>query len=288
VIRTDIHRIPFRRLAGAEQNQICGQAQGRAWREYVGSSREIFLDDVVLRGALKLVAGHALLIGGGDIESHEPRRGRIDRHGCVHGRQRNFVEQRLHVADVRDCDPNLAHFAARQRMIAVDAGLSGQVECDRKSSLALREILAIETIGLDRRGVPGVGSEDPRLIANRRLSAALRLSHRSPFAPSDLATVCLDMQPAREPEPFRLESECFCAEHNRRRRFEKPPPRARQRSQPIPNSSETTWRRRRSDSSPHGESGIDFGLPKRNAACATQYLADRCGQRFNPQRQGNR
>ena len=120
-------------------------------REHIGAARQIFLDDVVLRRALQRGARRALLVGDGDIERHQPAGGGVDRHRGVHGRDGDAVEQRAHVADMRDRDADLADLAARQRMVAVVADLGRQVEGDGEPGLALGEIGAVELVGLARR-----------------------------------------------------------------------------------------------------------------------------------------
>src|SRR6266581_1788065 len=50
-------------------------------------------------------------------------------------------------------------------MVAVVAGLCRQVERDRKTGLPLGEVLAIERIRIARVRMPGIGAEDPGLVA---------------------------------------------------------------------------------------------------------------------------
>ena len=161
MIGADVHRIPFRRLARRKQNEVLGQPQRRRRREHVGAARQIFLDDVVLRRALQRGARRALLVGDRDIERHQPGRRGVDRHRGVHLAERNAVEQRAHVAEMRNRDADLADLAARQRMVAVVAGLGRQIEGDRQAGLALGEIGAIKLVGFGRRRMAGVGAENP-------------------------------------------------------------------------------------------------------------------------------
>ena len=87
----------------------------------------------------------------------------------------NVGEQRAHVADMRDRDADLADLAARQRMVAVVAGLGRQIEGDGKPGLALGEIGAVEAIGFERGRMAGVGAENPGLVARRRVRSSARL-----------------------------------------------------------------------------------------------------------------
>jgi len=47
---------------------------------------------------------------------------------------------------MRNGDADLADFAARQRVVAVVSGLSGQIEGDRQARLALGEIRTVELV----------------------------------------------------------------------------------------------------------------------------------------------
>ena len=203
MVGADVHRVPLRRLADAEENKVLGQPQRRAGREHIRAARQIFLDDVVLRRALQAGARRALFVGDRDIERHQPRRGGVDGHRGVHRVERDGVEQRPHVADVGDRDADLADLAARQGMVAVVAGLGRQVEGDRQAGLAFGEIGAIEPVRLARRRMAGVGAKDPRLVALGRRLALVRRRRRAPL----------------------LSRSAHCAQHNRRnplRRLDEP------------------------------------------------------------------
>src|SRR5207248_409294 len=60
---------------------------------------------------------------------------------------------------------DLSHLSARNRVVGVVAHLSGQVERDRESRLALLEKVPKAAIGLRRRTVPGVLSHRPVAVA---------------------------------------------------------------------------------------------------------------------------
>ena len=103
-------------------------------------------------------------------------------------------------------DADLADLAARQRVVAVKAGLGGQIEGDRQSRLALGEILPIEPVGFAARRMAGVGAEDPGFVAS-----ALRSALPVPLPPSlsfrDLAAIWLIARFAGLSQAHR-----FCAE----------------------------------------------------------------------------
>jgi hypothetical protein len=122
------------------------QLQRGPWRIDVSAAREVFLDDVVLRRAGQVLAIDARFVGDGDVEREQPGRCRVDRHRRVHRAQRNAVEERSHVAQVRDGDADFSYFALGARVIGIVAGLRGKVEGDRQSGLTAREVLAVQGI----------------------------------------------------------------------------------------------------------------------------------------------
>src|SRR5262249_9234340 len=104
-----------------------------------------------------------------------------------HRSKRDVVEQRAHVAEMRDRHADLADFAFGKRMIAVVAGLGWQIESDGKTGLTLGEILAIERVRVVRGRMTGIGPEDPGLVA-RPGGAGRWLAHESRLAePRDCA-----------------------------------------------------------------------------------------------------
>ena len=109
--------------------------------------------------------GDALLVGDGDIERQQPRRGRVDRHRRVHLAERDAVEQRAHVAEMGDRHADLADFARGERVVAVVAGLGRQIEGDGQAGLALAQVLAVERVRRRSGRMPGIGAENPRLVA---------------------------------------------------------------------------------------------------------------------------
>ena len=149
----------------------------RRRRKHVSAAREIFLDDVVLDRAGERRARRALLVGDGDVERHQPRRGGVDGHRRVHRRERDAVEQRAHVAKMADRHADLADLAARQHVVAVVAGLRRQVEGDREAGLALGQVLAVERV---RNPSPSNGR---RRCGKSRVYRVLRsrASSRHPF-----------------------------------------------------------------------------------------------------------
>ena len=165
VIGTDIDRIPFRNLPGREQDHVLDQAHRRRRREYIGAAREVFLDDVVLNGALQRCSRSALLVGDCDVERHQPRRGGVDGHRGVHRVERNAVEQCTHVAEMADRHANFADLAFGKGMIGVVTGLGREIEGDREACLPFGQILPVKRVGIRGRRMAGVCAENPGLIA---------------------------------------------------------------------------------------------------------------------------
>ena len=165
VVGAHVHRVPFRHLAAREQDHVLDQPHRGRGREHVGAARQIFLDDVVLDGALERRARRALLVGDRDVERHQPRRGGVDGHRGVHGGERNAGKQRPHVAEMVDRHADLADLAGRQGMIGVVAGLGRQIEGDREAGLALREVRAIEPVRIGRGRMARIGADEPGWVA---------------------------------------------------------------------------------------------------------------------------
>ena len=167
MVGADVHRIELGAFLRGEENEVLREAQRLRRREHIGAARQIFLDDVVLRRALQFCARRALFLGGGDIERHQPHGGGVDGHRRVHLGDRNAVEERAHVAKMRDRHADLADLAARENVVAVVAGLRRQIEGDGETGLALGEIGAIELVGLAGGRMAGVGAKHPGLVAAR-------------------------------------------------------------------------------------------------------------------------
>ena len=92
-------------------------------------------------------------------------RGRVDRHRRVHLVERDALEERPHLAEVRDRHADLADLAAGQRVVGVVAGLGRQVERDRQAGLALGQVAAVQLVRRPGRRVAGVRADDPGPIS---------------------------------------------------------------------------------------------------------------------------
>ena len=68
-------------------DRVGDQPHARAGGEGVGSAAQVLLEDVVLGRALELILGHALLLGGDDVQRQQPGGGGVDRHRRVHLRR---------------------------------------------------------------------------------------------------------------------------------------------------------------------------------------------------------
>ena len=164
VVRADVDRVPLRHLLDREGDHVRDQLHRGAGRERVGAPREVLLDDVVLGGALERCAVDAVVLGRDDVEREQPGGRGVDRHRRVHLVEWDAVQQGRHVALVGHRHADLADLAARELVIGVVARLRGQVEGDRKARLALREVRAVQLVGLLRRGVTRVRAHHPRAV----------------------------------------------------------------------------------------------------------------------------
>ena len=72
-----------------------------------------------------------------------------------------------------DRHADLADFAVGEGVVAVVAGLGGQVEGDRETGLAALEVGAVERVRGGRRGMAGICPEEPGLVAMGSVITAL-------------------------------------------------------------------------------------------------------------------
>ena len=168
VVGADVHRVPPRHVLDRVGHGVGDQPHRRRGREGVGPAREVLLDDVVLRRPLEHGRIDALLLRAHDVERQQPRGRRVDRHRRVHAVERDAVQQRVHVALVRDGDADLADLAARELVVGVVAGLRRQVERDREPGLPLGEVAAVERVGLRGGRVARVRPHHPGLSRSGR------------------------------------------------------------------------------------------------------------------------
>jgi hypothetical protein len=157
---------------------VISRSDGPGGKTYVPAG-QVLLDDVVLGRPGELGGVGALLLGDRGVEGEQPHRRRVDGHRRVHVGQRDAVEQRPHVAEVRDGHADLADLPAGQLVVGVVAGLRRQVEGDRQAGLTLVEVAPVQRVAVARRRVAGVGAHDPRPVAHRSPRRARRSVRRS-------------------------------------------------------------------------------------------------------------
>ena len=164
VIGTHVHRVPFRQVLLRISGHIGDHAKRGLRRRDIGPAREVFLDDVVLHGALQGRDIRPLFLGHRDIKRQKPRGCGVNGHRGVHLLKRDILEQGAHVAQVADRDADLANLALREFVVRIIARLCGQIKGHRKPGLAARQVVAIERVGRGRSGMARIGAEEPRLF----------------------------------------------------------------------------------------------------------------------------
>jgi len=164
MVGADVDRIQFRDVLQRVGDRVGRQAHARPRRERVRTAAHIFLENVVLDRAPELLLSDPLLLGRDDIQREQPRGRGVRRDRGVHLRQRNAMQQRPHVALVRDRDADLANLAQRELVVRVIANLSRQIKRDRQPSLTLRQIHPVQLIRALGVRVPGVRTHHPRPI----------------------------------------------------------------------------------------------------------------------------
>ena len=154
-VRTgDRDRVEPRHLGRAELDGVGDQPQRRLRRPDPRPARCVLLEDVVLDRAGELLARHALLLRGGDIEGQQDGGGAVDRETGADLVQGDAVEQDLGVGQRVDRDTDPANLLAVLGIIGVVAALRGQIERHRQPRSALVQQVAVAAIGLLGRPKP--------------------------------------------------------------------------------------------------------------------------------------
>ena len=161
VVAADAHRLEARQLAPAPLDEVGGEPHGRLGRIDPGSARCIFLQDVVLDRSGDLLRRDPLTPRRRHVESHQDRRRGVDRHGRGNAVEGDPAEQRFHVLQRIDGDPDPAHLAGGQRVVGVVADLGGKVEGDGKTRLSALQQAPVAAVGLGGGGVAGVLPHGP-------------------------------------------------------------------------------------------------------------------------------
>src|SRR5262245_55593489 len=169
VVGADVRGVPARDAVQAVLVHVDDQPHRLARREDVRPAREIFLDDVVLGGALEARRVYPALLRERDIQREQPHRRRVDGHRGVDLLDGDAVEQDLEVVEAVHRNTHLADLRHRERVIRAVPALRREIERDREAGLAARQVRPIELVRRPDVGMSGVGAEDPRCVA-RRLS----------------------------------------------------------------------------------------------------------------------
>ncbi len=174
VVAAHVDRVPPGRVRDRVGDGVDREAQARAGREDVRPPAQVLLHDVVLRGAGEPGGVHAHVLRVGDVETEQPRRGGVDRHGRVHVLHGYPVEELLHVPEVGDRHADLADLALRLQRVGVVAGLRRQVEGDGQARLPLGQVRPVELVGGAGGRVARVGADHPGRVTLAASSAHLQ------------------------------------------------------------------------------------------------------------------
>src|SRR5216683_2957664 len=173
VVAGDRDRVPVRNLFGRVLENVGDDAHRTARRINIRAAGDVFLEDVVLDGAVELAPRDVALLGDDEIEREQNRGGRVDGHRGGDLVERKLGEQRLHVVERADRDADAADFAGGEFVVGVAAHLGRQVEGDREAGLAVGEevtIAAVGFLGVAEAGVLAHRPEPPAI--HRGLHAA--------------------------------------------------------------------------------------------------------------------
>ena len=119
VIAADGYRVPTRHFTRPEDDRIHHQAHGRRGRKNVFLLRDVFLQDVVLRGPGNLFPVGALLFGRHQVRRPNHRRRGVDSHRGRDRLERKAGKQRFHVGERAYGHAAFADFALGERVVGV-------------------------------------------------------------------------------------------------------------------------------------------------------------------------
>src|SRR5208282_5022820 len=173
VVAGDRYRVPVRNFLRRKAENVSDDPHRAARRIDVRAARDVFLQHVVLDGAVDLVPADPAALRHDQVQRQQDRRGRVDRHRGRNLVERQPGEQRLHVRQRAYRHADASDFALGQQMIRVAAHLRGQVERDRQPRLTLLEQVAVAAVRLLRAAEARVLAHRPQPSAiHRRLHAA--------------------------------------------------------------------------------------------------------------------
>src|SRR5262249_34182802 len=143
---------------GAELDRVGDEPERRARRPDPRTPADVLLEDVVLDRPPQLRPVDAALLGCGDVEREDDRRGPVDREARADGIERDLIEQDFDVGERVERDTDPAHLLFDVWVVRVVTALGGKVECDREPRPTLLEKIAVARVGL-------LGSAEPRVLA---------------------------------------------------------------------------------------------------------------------------
>src|SRR6266704_2090512 len=165
VITGDRDGVPLRDVVAAPRENVGDNAHRGAHGIDVGAAGDVFLQNVVLHGAGKLLQGGALPFGDRNVEAEQDGSCGVDGHGGGDFFERDTVEERLHIFEGVDGDANFTDFAEGERMIRIHADLRGEIEGDGEPGLSLAQKIAIALVGFDGGAEAGVLAHGPEAAA---------------------------------------------------------------------------------------------------------------------------
>jgi len=161
VVSGDRNGVPLWNLLGTVGKNVSDQSHGRARREHVGSSSDVFLQNVVLDGAPEARRRCTLLFSCDDVHGQKYHGRGVDGHGGADFIERNAVEQHLHVFNTADRHANFSDFPERELIVGVHAKLGWQIKGHGKSHLTTLKEEFEPFVGLLCAGKTGILAHGP-------------------------------------------------------------------------------------------------------------------------------
>ena len=136
VITRNGNRVPLWNVLGAIRKNIGDDPHRRPWWIHICSTRDVFLQQIVLNRAADFAGWHATLLCNELVHQQQNCRRRVDGHRRRDLVERQVSKQRAHVVERVNGYAHLAHLTSSPRVVAVVSHLGGQVEGTRQPGLS--------------------------------------------------------------------------------------------------------------------------------------------------------
>ena len=190
VIARNGNRVPLWNVLGTVSEDIGDDAHRWTRWIHVGSTRDVFLQQIVLNSAADFAGWHTALLCNELVHQQQNCCCRINGHRRCHLVERQVGKQRAHIVERINRYADLAHFASGPRVVAVVSHLGRQVEGTRQPGLPSFEQKLEPLIGVGGTAKTCVLTHRPESVTmHRRVNTpGVRCLAWSPNASSQIGT----------------------------------------------------------------------------------------------------